>query len=72
MHWLSRVVTKSEESNVEPNLEQGVPSFEVGFDIYGTDPEPEIPIDQGKPRMHLNISLSFQSFYITYAYEPLH
>jgi hypothetical protein len=60
MHWLSHVVTESEESNVELNLE-GVPSFEVGFNICGTDPEPEIHVDQGKPRIHLNLSLSFQS-----------
>jgi hypothetical protein len=64
-------VTESEESNVEPNP-KGVPSFEVGFDIYRTDTEREILVDQGKPRMHLNLSLSFQSFYITYAYDLLH
>jgi hypothetical protein len=45
MHWLSRVVIESKELNVEPNPKEGVPSFEVGFDICGTDPEPEIPID---------------------------
>jgi hypothetical protein len=55
-------VIKSEESNVEPNPKEGVPSFEVGFDICGTDPEPEIPVYQGKPWMHLNLSLSLQSF----------
>jgi hypothetical protein len=35
---------------------------EVGFDICGTDLEPEIPVDQGKPRMHLNISCVLKSF----------
>jgi hypothetical protein len=37
-------------------------SIEVGFDIYGTDPEPELPVDQGKPRMHLNITCVLKSF----------
>jgi hypothetical protein len=54
-------VIESKEFNVEPNP-KGVPSFEVGFDICGIDPEPEIPVYQGKPRMHLNLSLSLQSF----------
>jgi hypothetical protein len=35
---------------------------EVGFDICGTDPEPEIPVDQGKPRMHLNLPYVSKSF----------
>jgi hypothetical protein len=35
---------------------------EVGFDICGTDLEPEIPVDQGKSRMHLNISCVLKSF----------
>jgi hypothetical protein len=44
-------VTENEEIVVEPVLE-GQPLVEVGFNICGTDPEPEIPVDQGKPRMH--------------------
>jgi hypothetical protein len=43
----------NEEINiVEPVLEEGQSPVEVGFDICGTDLEPKIPIDQGKPRMH--------------------
>jgi hypothetical protein len=43
----------NEEVNVvEPVLEEGQSLVEVGFDICGTDPEPEISVDQGKPRMH--------------------
>jgi hypothetical protein len=50
---LSRVVPVNEEVNiVEPVPEEGQSLVEVGFNIYGTDPKPEIPIDQGKPRMH--------------------
>jgi hypothetical protein len=43
----------NEEINVvEPAPEEEQSSVEVGFDICGTDSKPEIPIDQGKPRMH--------------------
>jgi hypothetical protein len=43
----------NEEVNViEPVPEEGQSPVEVGFDIYGTDSEPEILIDQGKPLMH--------------------
>jgi hypothetical protein len=61
---LSCVVPVNEEVNVvEPVLEEGQSPVEVGFDIYGTGPEPEIPVDQGKPRMHLNLTLNLQSLY---------
>jgi hypothetical protein len=44
----------NEEVNiVEPVPEEGQSLVEVGFDICGTDPEPEIPINEGRPRMHL-------------------
>jgi hypothetical protein len=50
---LSRIVPVNEEVNVdEPVLEEGQSPVEVGFDICGTDPEPEIPINQDKPRIH--------------------
>jgi hypothetical protein len=46
----------NEEINVvEPIPEEEQSSVKVGFDICGTDPEPEIPVDQGKPRMHLTL-----------------
>jgi hypothetical protein len=35
---------------------------EVGFDICGTDPEPEFPADQGKPRLHLTFPCNLKSF----------
>jgi hypothetical protein len=47
---------------VEPVPEEEQTSMEVGFDICGTDPEPELPIDQGKPRMHLNLPCILKSF----------
>jgi hypothetical protein len=44
----------NEEVNiVEPVPEEGQSLVEVGFDICGTDPEPEIPINEGRPQMHL-------------------
>jgi hypothetical protein len=46
---LSRVVTESEELHVEQVLEEVNPSVVVGFDICGIDPEPDYPMNQGKP-----------------------
>jgi hypothetical protein len=49
----SRIVPVNEEVNVvEPILEEGQSPVKVRFDICGTDPKLEIPVDQGKPRMH--------------------
>jgi hypothetical protein len=49
----------NEEVNVvKPVPEEGQSLVEIGFNICGTEPEPEIPIDQGKPQMHLNLTLS--------------
>jgi hypothetical protein len=60
---LSRIVPVNEEVNVvEPVPEEEQSPVEVGFNICRTNPEPEIPVDQGKPQMHLNLHLSFQSF----------
>jgi hypothetical protein len=59
----SRVVPVNEEIIVvEPVPKEEQPSVEVGFDICGTDSEPEIPVDQGKPRMHLNLPCVLKSF----------
>jgi hypothetical protein len=53
---LSRIVPVNEEVNmVEPIPKEEQSPVEVGFDICGTDLEPKIPIDQGKPRMHLTL-----------------
>jgi hypothetical protein len=42
-----------EVTEVESVFEEEPKSMEVGFDICGTDPKPEFPIDQGKPWLHL-------------------
>jgi hypothetical protein len=44
-----------EVAMVEPVLEEEQTSVLVGFDICGTNSEPDLPTDQGKPRMHLNL-----------------
>jgi hypothetical protein len=47
---LSRIVPVNKEINVlAPIPEEEQSLVEVGFDIYGTNPEPEILIDKGKP-----------------------
>jgi hypothetical protein len=51
-----------EIAEVESIPEEEPASVEVGFDICGTDPEPELPIDQGKPRLHLTIPCVLKSF----------
>jgi hypothetical protein len=51
-----------EITEVESVPEEEPTSMEVGFDICGTDPEPELLIDQGKPRMHLNLPCVLKSF----------
>jgi hypothetical protein len=53
----------NEEINVvAPVPEEEQLSVEVGFNICGTNPEPKIPIDQGKPWMHLNLPYVLKSF----------
>jgi hypothetical protein len=45
---------------------------EVGFDICGTDPKPELLVDQGKPRLHLNLPYVWEKPYFTYVNTLLH
>jgi hypothetical protein len=51
-----------EIAEVESIPEEEPTSMEVGFDIYGTDSEPEIPVNQGKPRLHLTLPCILKSF----------
>jgi hypothetical protein len=53
---------KEKGTEAEPVPEEEPTSVEVGFDIYGTDPEPEFPADQGKPRLHLTFPCDLKSF----------
>jgi hypothetical protein len=61
---LSRIVSVNEEVNVvTPVPEEEQSPMEVGFDICRTDPEPEIPVDQGKPRIHTTPPCVLQSLH---------
>jgi hypothetical protein len=52
----------SEEIAEVKSVPEEEPTFvEVGFDICGTDPEPEFPVDQGKPRLHLTLPCVLKS-----------
>ena len=68
MALLLRVVNKSENMVVNQVVEEVNPSVEVGFDIYGTSPEPDFSVNQGKPRMHLNLPCALQ-IYIAFAFQ---
>ena len=57
-----RVVNESENMVVNQVVEEVNPSVEVGFDICGTSPEPDFSMNQGKPRMHLNLPCVLQIF----------
>jgi hypothetical protein len=47
----------------ERETEEGQSPVEVRFDICGTDPEPEISVDQGKPWMHSTPPCVLQSLH---------
>jgi hypothetical protein len=50
-----------EVAEVESVPEEEPTSVEVGFDICGTDPEPELSVDQGKPWLHLTLPCVLKS-----------
>ena len=67
MALLLRVVNEGEHVVVNQVVEEVNPSVEVRFDICGTYPEPDFSINQGKPRMHLNLPCVLQ-IYIAFAF----
>ena len=67
MTLLLRVVNESEHVVVNQVEEEVNPSVEVGFDICGTSPELDFSVNQGKPRMHLNLPCALQ-IYIAFAF----
>ena len=62
MEFLLRVVNESENVVVNQVVGEVNPSVEVGFDICGTTPEPDFSVNQGKPRMHLNLPCVLQIY----------
>ena len=57
---LLRVVNKGEHVVVNQVVEEVNPSVEVGFEIGGTTPELDFSVNEGKPRMHLNLPCVLQ------------
>ena len=68
MALLLCIVNESEHVVVNQVVEEVNPSVEVGFDIGGTTPEPDFSVNQGKPRMHLNLPCVLQ-IYIAFAFQ---
>ena len=60
MALLLRVVNEGEHVVVNQVAEEVNPSIEVGFDNCGTTPEPNFFVNEGKPRMHLNLPCVLQ------------
>ena len=60
MALLLRVVNEGEHVVVNQVVEEVNPSVEVGSDNCGTSQEPDFSVNQGKPRMHLNLPCVLQ------------
>ena len=60
MALLLRVVNGGEHVVVNQVVEEVNPSVEVGIEIGGTTPEPDFSVNEGKPRMHLNLPCVLQ------------
>ena len=60
MALLLRVVNKGEHIVVNQVVEEVNPSVEVGFDNCGTTSDPNFSVNEGKPRMHLNLPCDLQ------------
>ena len=71
MALLLRVVNKSKNLVVNQVMEEVNLSIEVGFDICGTSLEPDFSINQGKPRMHLNLPCVLQILSLLLLYTAL-
>ena len=63
-----RVVNEGEHVVVNQVVEEVNLSLEVGFDICGTTLEPDFSVNQGKPRMHLNLPCVLQ-IYLAFAFK---
>ena len=55
MAMLLRVVNEGEHVVVNQVAKEADPSVEVGSDNCGTTPDPNFFVNEGKPRMHLNL-----------------
>ena len=60
MALLLRVVNEGEHMLVNQVVEEVNLPVEVGFDNCGTTPDPNFSVNEGKPRMHLNLPCDLQ------------
>ena len=60
MALLLRVVNEGEHVVVNQVAEEVNPSIEVGSNTCGTSQEPDFSVNEGKPRMHLNLPCVLQ------------
>ena len=60
MALLLRVVNEGEHVVVNQVVEEVNPPVEVGLDNCGATPEPDFFVNEGKPRMHLNLPYVLQ------------
>ena len=60
MALLLRVVNEGEHVVVNQVVEEVDPFVEVGVDIGGATPDPDFSVNEGKPRMHLNLPCDLQ------------
>ena len=63
MAMLLRVVNEGDHVVVNQVVEEVNLSVEVGFDNCGTTPEPDFSVNEGKPRMHLNLPCVLQNYF---------
>ena len=68
MALLLRVVNEGEHVVVNQVVEEVNPPVEVGFDNCGMTPDPNFSVNEGKPRMHLNLPCVLQ-IYIAFAFQ---
>ena len=60
MALLLCVVNEGEHVVVNQVVEEVNPSVEVGIEIGGTTSKPNFSVNEGKPRMHLNLPCDLQ------------
>ena len=63
MALLLHVVNEGEHVVVNQVVEEVNPSVDVGFDNCGTTPEPNFSVNEGKPRIHLNLPYVLQNYF---------
>ena len=63
MALLLRVVNEGEHVVVNQVVEEVNPSVEVGSNTCGTSQGPDFSVNEGKPRMHLNLPCVLQSYF---------